>query len=368
MSTRQTFTKPLLSQPIRASAPAMSRHAIIDRSHMGRNFTGIERITEELFRKGTLGEIDIGYIETGDNRLLKLFTQMFVIPAISLKDRKSVIVFPGFPPSPFIVNPDRCIMYIHDLFLIERPNDLNATAKIYMSPLFKLSLLRMRNFFVNSETTKKNLEKYCRNDARITLYRPSVRNVFNLNPVDRRNIASSRKRINVISIGTVEPRKNYIFATNACSELAKLMNVEVIFHIIGRKGWGEDYGILTGHNNVILHGHVTDSEVEQLVAEADIYLCTARDEGLGLPLLEIQYSGIPVAAPDKPIFREVLDKSGLFFNPDHWASAAKAMADLLLSGDQTTAHSYLSLSNVRRWNDAASRDKAAAIEMIGSIP
>lgn len=341
----------------------MNNSAIIDRSHMGRNFTGIERITDELFKKGSLDGIDIDYIESKHSRVSKLLTQMLEIPAISFKNRDSVMIFPGFPPSPFILNPDRCIMYIHDLFLIERWNELNLTARFYMNPLLRMSLARITNFFVNSETTKRNLEKYCRKGASITLYRPSVRNVFGANPIER-SFWRDRNALKVIAIGTIEPRKNYLFAADLCARMAKLLNIEVNLHIVGRPGWGGDFDALKSSGHVTLHGHASDSDVKSLLDDADIYLCTSNDEGLGLPLLEVQYGGIPVIAPDKPIFREVLGPSAFLFQPADAAAAAASIVDAISSQDRLRSLGDAGAQNVARWNDLARDDRNNVIDRI----
>ena len=55
---------------------------------------------------------------------------------------------------------------------------------------------------------------------------------------------------------------------------------------------------------------------------ADLFICTSHDEGLGLPLLEAQYGGLPVVAPDAAIFHEVLGVSGIFVDPADPVAAA----------------------------------------------
>ena len=55
--------------------------------------------------------------------------------------------------------------------------------------------------------------------------------------------------------------------------------------------------------------------MKRVLEAADVYLCTSHDEGLGLPLLEAQFAGLPIVAPDKPVFREVLAGSGTFIDP-----------------------------------------------------
>jgi glycosyltransferase involved in cell wall biosynthesis len=118
---------------------------------------------------------------------------------------------------------------------------------------------------------------------------------------------------------------------------------------------------------VTLHGYQPTSRVKQLLHDADVFICTSHDEGLGLPLLEAQYGGLPIVAPDAAIFREVLDVSGIFVDPaDPVAAAARIAAEL--SGRQWRSR-YISLAtqNLRRWNALANSDRDAVIGLIAGL-
>ena len=89
---------------------------------------------------------------------------------------------------------------------------------------------------------------------------------------------------------------------------------DATLEVIGRRGWGDDWDVLSTTPGVILHGFQPDNDATAILARADILICTSHEEGLGLPLLEAQYAGLPVVAPDQPVFREVLDRSGVFID------------------------------------------------------
>jgi glycosyltransferase involved in cell wall biosynthesis len=97
-----------------------------------------------------------------------------------------------------------------------------------------------------------------------------------------------------------------------------------------------------------------------ILESADVYLCTSHDEGLGLPLLEAQYAGLPVVAPDKAVFREALGTSGTFIDTDDPGAAAQAIAALIASHGWRHRASDAAAANVARWNEDAAGDAAAA--------
>jgi glycosyltransferase involved in cell wall biosynthesis len=91
---------------------------------------------------------------------------------------------------------------------------------------------------------------------------------------------------------------------------------------------------------------------------ADVYLCTSHDEGLGLPLLEAQFAGLPVVAPDKPVFSEVLGDSGTFIDTAQPEAAAEAVGDLISKPDWRNGQALAATRNVARWNKLAEQDLA----------
>ena len=295
----------------------------IDYTHTGRRKTGIERITQELFSAKALADIPVKYFKPRAGRISAVLLQMLAVPLSALFRPWDVFIFPGFPPSPLMaLLPKRCVLYIHDVFLLTRRSSLNFAAKAYLAPLFAFAMKSFKYFFVNSQTTGRALRAVCRKDAHILIYRPQIRNVFDLSVRNRCRRASEPDVMRVAAIGTVEPRKNYIASANICAALSSSRGGRVELNIIGRPGWGSDWSELLRRSGVILHGALSDVQVRDVIESADIFICSSHDEGLGLPLLEVQYGGLPTVAPDQDVFREVLGDFGIYIDPNDFDAAA----------------------------------------------
>ena len=301
------------------ATPSAGARLLIDQTHMGRHATGIERITRELFSPAALSPLPVECVTAPAGRFGIAMAQNVTMPLRALHCYKDVFVFPGFPPSPYfsIARPDRTVLYVHDVFLLTRRPDLNLAAKLYFAPLFALAVRSLSYFFVNSDYTESSLRQFCRPEAKIVSYRPSVRNVFGAKVGNRADWSSMPSSLQVVAIGTIEPRKNLRAAVEICRAIAGRLGVPVHLNIVGRVGWGTDAAWLSQQPNVTLHGALSDHEVRTIIEGSDFLICTSRDEGLGLPLLEVQHAGLPVIAPDQPVFREVLGESGLLINPDN---------------------------------------------------
>jgi glycosyltransferase involved in cell wall biosynthesis len=336
----------------------------VDHTHLGRHVTGLERITLELFSPAALAPLQIIPVTARGTRQM-VTTQTLGLP-MRLATSSSVLLCPGFPPSP-LLRPfaARVLPYIHDIFLLSRPADLNRRARLYMAMPFRLALQHYPRFLANSSDTKQKLAAHCRSDATITLYRPPVRNVFDLSPDERGTKKIGPLRL--VALGTVEPRKNFVAAARILSALRAQGFPEATLDIVGRQGWGDDWRTLETSPGVTLHGYQAGDRVKQLLNGADIFICTSHEEGLGLPLLEAQYGGLPIIAPDAAIFREVLDLSGIFINPADPAGAATKIAAALANPGWKSDHAARATQNLKRWNTLASTDRDAVIDLIAGL-
>lgn len=338
----------------------------VDHTHLGRHVTGLERITLELFSQDSLAPLDIVPVTAqGTGRMVA--TQTFGLP-LRLAQLSSILLCPGFPPSP-LLRPfaARVIPYIHDIFLLSRRADLNRRARLYMAEPFKVVVQTYPRFLVNSLDTKRKLTAHCRSDAEIVLYRPPVRNVFDLRPDGRANRARETSSLRLVALGTIEPRKNFVAAAKILTALRERGFHGATLDLVGRRGWGDDWRTLETCPGVILHGYQPAERVKQILQDADAFICTSHEEGLGLPLLEAQYAGLPIIAPDDAIFREVLDQSGIFIDPTEHSSAARKIAEAFSPFDWREAYIVSGSQNLMRWNALAASDRDIVIQLVARV-
>jgi len=333
------------------------RKIVVDETHLRRYVTGLERVTLELFSDAMFANELLRHyrVERVRSRNLPsmLFAQLVGLPLRALLDRNSLMVFPGFPPCPLALTArDRCAIYIHDTFLLTRTADLNWRAWLYMRPMFAAALRYGRVFFCNSEATARGVREYCAPQARVSLLRPPVRDVFGIASLPA---APPPAPLRILAIGTIEPRKNYPAAI-AVVQALNAAGVASELHIVGRRGWGRHDYLDDPPPFVKLHGYLEDAALRELVAICHVFLSTSFAEGLGLPLLEIQHGSLPVVAPADPTFAEVLGESGILIDPKSPTSAADKIAAIALSPERLAAARLLSRANVGRWNALAAQD------------
>lgn len=123
-----------------------------------------------------------------------------------------------------------------------------------------------------------------------------------------------------VSIGTLEPRKDYSGLLDAF-EMAWAQEFDWSLSIIGREGWKSSQLVkrIKRHpelgKRLFWHRDTLDEELVGLLKSSSALIANSIDEGFGLPLIEASFLGVPVLARDIPAFREVAPWAHFFEAP-----------------------------------------------------
>lgn len=103
--------------------------------------------------------------------------------------------------------------------------------------------------------------------------------------------------------------------------------------LIGNASYGYDevkYAIeeFNLNNEVIMPGWVEEADIPYVFNGAKAFIFPTKHEGFGIPLLEAMGCGLPVAASDLPVLREVAGDSVMYFDQNDKESIAKAISTL----------------------------------------
>ncbi|WP_164931804.1 glycosyltransferase family 1 protein [Dyella sp. M7H15-1] len=150
----------------------------------------------------------------------------------------------------------------------------------------------------------------------------------------RKHLAKAmHARPTLLMVGTIEPRKGYDQALEACEIL---WNNHINFNlvIVGHFGWlmetfrARVEGHAEHHQRLFWLDDVCDDELDVIYRTSTTLLAASWGEGYGLPLIEAARRGLPVIARDLPVFREVMGEQAQYFT----APSAEQLADVLRSG------------------------------------
>ena len=137
----------------------------------------------------------------------------------------------------------------------------------------------------------------------------------------------------LLSVGTLEPRKNLAQTIAAFRQLPDSVQAEYPLVIVGAKGWGDspfndEIGRLVDKGHIIIPGYVDIQSLAELYSAAKIFLYPSIYEGFGLPPLEAMTSGVPVIVSDVASLPEVVGEAGIKIevgDADRMASEIKSL-------------------------------------------
>jgi alpha-1,3-rhamnosyl/mannosyltransferase len=139
----------------------------------------------------------------------------------------------------------------------------------------------------------------------------------------------------LLTVGTVEPRKNYCNLVRAYHRLLSRQPGDVPDLVIcGGMGYRSEevvnlVGQLDISRRVTFTGYASEEQLCSLYRNALAYVHPARYEGYGFPVVEALRSGLPVAAADNSAVRELFSGLYLPFEAESPESIAEALLTLL---------------------------------------
>jgi alpha-1,3-rhamnosyl/mannosyltransferase len=138
----------------------------------------------------------------------------------------------------------------------------------------------------------------------------------------------------LLSVGTLEPRKNIERTLLAYATLPANLRGSLPLVLTGGKGW-KDEAILARikqikpPGRVVLTGYVAHQELLALYASCTVFVYPSLYEGFGLPILEAMAAGAPVITSNTSAMPEVAGDAALLVDPMSVDAIAAAMQRLL---------------------------------------
>jgi glycosyltransferase involved in cell wall biosynthesis len=219
----------------------------------------------------------------------------------------------------------RTLLTVHDLSFVRVPETASPSLKAYLDVVVPRSVRRADHILADSAATRDDLVAlYGVPESKITVLLSGVDARFR--PVtDDDALDRVRQRYTlpytpfILSVGTVQPRKNYARLIEALARL-KVHQPELQLVIVGGRGWLEDpiYAVIDRldlRGSVTFTGFAEDDDLPSLYSLAQVVALPSLYEGFGLPVLEAMACGTPVVTSDVSSLPEVAGDAALLVDP-----------------------------------------------------
>jgi len=234
----------------------------------------------------------------------------------------------------------RTLVTVHDLSFVRQPETTMPGMSRQLNQWAPRSVRQADHVIAVSEATRQDLiELYQTPPQKISVLYHGVTTDFQpVTAPDR--LAEVRQKYGlgsqpfILSVGTIQPRKNYQRLIQAFAALDPALALV----IIGSKGWRYEATFnevarcgLTGRVHFL--GFVADADLPAMYSAASLFVYPSLYEGFGLPALEAMACGTPVIASNQSALPEVVGEAGLLIDPHDVEALAAAMSRLLADTD-----------------------------------
>lgn len=233
----------------------------------------------------------------------------------------------------------RTLLTVHDLSFVRVPDAAAPSLKAYLDTVVPRSVKAATHILADSQATKDDLIALYNTPAdKITVLLSGVEPRFK--PVTNadvlltiRNRYTLGLRPYILSLGTVQPRKNYERLVQSLARLrASGQDVDLV--IVGGKGWleGPLYQTIQQlqlEDHVHITGFADDADLPALYSAATCFALPSLYEGFGIPVLEAMACGTPVVTSNISSLPEVAGDAALLVNPYNVEELTSALTRLI---------------------------------------
>ena len=180
----------------------------------------------------------------------------------------------------------------------------------------------------------------------------------------------------ILSVGTIQPRKNYVRLIEAFSGFLKLNKQkfgEIDLVIVGKKGWlyedilaaPKKFGV---EKQVKFLNFVPDADLPALYKNALCFALPSLYEGFGLPVLEAMAQGCPIVVSSVSSLPEIAGKAGIYVTPEDVPSIVKGLLTAVRQRNLIQGRSRIKkgLEQVKKFTwEAAAEQTLEILERVG---
>lgn len=239
---------------------------------------------------------------------------------------------PNFIPNDGI-NAKKIVTSVHDFsFILYR--DFHPKERVeYIEKYFYKNVVKSDMIITGSEYSKQEiLQRLDFTEDQVTVIHHGIdHDLFKV--YKNVNIDFGLPSKFILSVGSIEPRKNLIGLLKAYDSLNEDLKKEYKLVLVGFKGWkNKEIMDILDNNQENIHylGFVSDEDLAKVYNLASLFVFPSFYEGFGLPPLEAMACGTPVVSSNLTSMPEVCIDAAVYCDP-HDTKDIKSKIELVLN-------------------------------------
>ena len=237
----------------------------------------------------------------------------------------------------------RLTSLIHDPSCLLMPECHTASNVRYFRHFFRCVLPLLSGVIVPSEAVKRDLvERLGASTNPITVIPHGVEErFFSPGPAAPARAAYHLPDQYILTVGSIEPRKNLLTLLEACLLLPESLRRAYPLVIAGAAGW-KNASLRRAieqsrSDGVRAIGYVAPEDLPAVYSQAAVFVFPSLYEGFGLPLLEAMAAGAPLVTSNASAMPEIAGPAALTVDPRSPSELARAIERLLLNRAEAQA-------------------------------
>ena len=263
------------------------------------------------------------------------------------------------------------VVTVHDLSFMRYPETHPARRLSWLSGGFSSTIKRARQILTVSEFSKNEIVELLGVDpVNITIAYNGVDSRFR--PLQPDFLRAKLKKWSLepdgylLSVGTLEPRKNLTTLFKAYELLPDEIKNNWPMVVVGMAGWKEknilkEMDALIRKGNLIPLGYLSDEQLSVIYAGAKLFVYPSLYEGFGIPPLEAMACGIPVISSNRASLPEVVGQAGVLVDPEDVSAIAQALESVLADSQKSRTMSRMGLQQASKFTWRACAEKTFGV-------
>lgn len=255
----------------------------------------------------------------------KLIMSQILLPIKLKKISADKYIFMAFP-SPLLFRNKNIINVVHDMTPWLYPETMSKKGLMLFRALITNAINISEKIITVSNSSKNDIQNKFGNRKNIDVVFNGVDDIFQNFECDDKIKNEVIEKYNIpkkyiLSLGTLEPRKNFKLLLQAFVELKNDSKIEHKLVIVGRKGWKYN-SLLEGicgtiSKDIIFTGFVETEHLPYIYKSAEVFVFPSIYEGFGIPVIEASAMECLVIVSDIPVLKEIVGEKAILFESDN---------------------------------------------------